>query len=257
MKRTSLPVVLVSPDVEAKGKEFSDLSSSLSANYQRALAAAGTVPLTMPLTNSREIIAEAVRRSDGVLLTGGDDIDPRLYGSKLPRKIAETVSVTPDGGERDYRECVLINEVFRQRKPLLAICRGHQMLNVALGGTLVADIASQLKDALPHRRMDKRSEVVHEVRLTEDSLLANIVGKPALGVNSTHHQAVGKVASPLRVAAASADGVIESLELKREAARLLPFLLTVQFHPERLADRYAAHQAIFGAFARACAFHRK
>lgn len=246
------PLILVSPDIESKGKEFGDLSISLSGNYQRALLEAGALPLTMPATTDRKAIAELVRRADGVLLTGGDDVDPRLYRKKLPKRIRQTVSVSPDGGGRDYREVVLLDEVFRQRKPLLAICRGHQILNVALGGTLVADIASQVPRALAHRRMDKRSEIVHEVRLTPGSILAKIARKQTLGVNSTHHQAVGRVAAPLRVVARSRDGVVEGLELKPGAGRGLPWLLSVQFHPERLADRYPAHQAIFRAFTRTC-----
>ena len=251
------PLILVSPDVESKGKEFADLSSSLSANYQLALARAGALALTMPMTVSRELIAECVRRCDGVLLTGGDDVDPRLYGARLPGRVRRTVSTTPDGGERDLRELLLIDEVFLQRKPLLAICRGHQILNVALGGTLVADIPSQRPGALQHRRMDKRSDIVHEVRLTGDSLLAKIVGSRKLGVNSTHHQAVGRVAPPLRVTAACEDGVVEGLELKPDAARCVPFLLSVQFHPERLGDRYPAHRAIFEQFTQACGSRTK
>jgi putative glutamine amidotransferase len=165
--------------------------------------------------------------------------------------------VTPDGGARDLRELILIDEAFRQHKPLLAICRGHQVLNVALGGTLLADIRSQKPGAQNHRRMDKRSDVVHEVRLTADSLLAKITGARDLGVNSTHHQAVDKIAPPLRAIARSDDGIVEGLELKPEAVRSVPFLLSVQFHPERLADRYKAHRAIFSAFTRACGVCRK
>jgi putative glutamine amidotransferase len=194
---------------------------------------------------------------DGVLLTGGDDINPNLYAKNMPRAVRKTVETTPDSGGRDLRELVLLDEVFRQRKPLLAICRGHQMLNVALGGTLVIDILSQLPRAANHRRPDKRSEVVHEVRLTPGSLLAKITGRRKLGVNSTHHQAVGKVAPPLKVTAVSSDGVIECLELQTGAARALPFLLSVQFHPERLADRHPEHRAIFRAFAQACAESQK
>src|SRR6266446_3577314 len=183
------PLVLVSPDIEAKGKEFGDLSISLSGNYQEALMSAGAIPVTLAAARSRELIAESVRRCDGVLLTGGDDIDPRLYANGLPARVRRTVDVTPDGGQRDLRELILIDEVFRQRKPLLAICRGHQVVNVALGGTLVGDIGSQLPGALQHERQDKRSQVVHEVRLTAGSLLAKITGRQKLGVNSTHHQA--------------------------------------------------------------------
>src|ERR1051325_9331346 len=218
------PLILISPSIEPAGVEFSDRSISLSEAYPRAVANAGGIPLTMPVGRSRELVAECVRRCDGVLITGGDDVQPRLYSDRLPAKVRKTVNTTPDGGERDLRELILIDEVFRQRKPLLAICRGYQMLNVALGGTLIADIRLQVPGALQHVRMDRRGEVVHEVRLTRGSLLSKITRREKLGVNSTHHQAVGRVAEPLQVAALSDDGVVESLELRPEAARLLPFL---------------------------------
>ncbi len=97
---------------------------------------------------------------------------------------------------------------------------------------------------------------MHEARLTRDSLLAKITGKQSLGVNSTHHQAVGRVAKALRVTAASGDGIVEALELKQEEAHLLPYFMTVQFHPERLAPRYPEHQALFNSFTRACVLNR-
>jgi putative glutamine amidotransferase len=174
----------------------------------------------------------------------------------LPKAVKKTVGVTPDGGQRDLREFILISEAFRQNKPLLAICRGHQVLNVALGGTLIADIPRQRPGAANHRRTDRRSEVVHEVRLTPGSLLANITRKQRLGVNSTHHQAIGRVAAPLRISARSPDGIIEGLELKSGASCWQPWLLSVQFHPERLVDRYPEHQALFDAFIQACALSR-
>lgn len=251
------PTVLISPSVERKGEEFSDFSISLSAAYQQALIEAGAVPVILPATQSTSVIAECVKRSDGVLMTGGDDVAPHLYANGLPAPVRRTVNVTPDGGARDLRELLLINEVFRQHKPLLAICRGYQLVNVSLGGSLVADIGRQVPHALNHRRMDKRNEIVHEARLTPDSLLAKIVGRRKLGVNSTHHQAVGRVADPLQVVAASSDGIIEGLELKPGATHWLPFFLGVQFHPERLAARHAEHRAIFRAFTQACMRERR
>ncbi len=235
-------MILISPNVEKHGDEFGDLSTSLSDTYQQALLGVGSIPIALPATVSREVIAECVSHCDGVLLTGGEDVEPRLYSNGLPPRL---------------QEIVLVDEAFRQRKPLLAICRGHQMLNVALGGTLVVDILSQLPRAVNHRRPDKRSEVVHEVRLTPGSLLAKITGRQKLGVNSTHHQAVAKVAPPLKVTAMSSDGVIEGLELQPGAGGGLPFLLSVQFHPERLVDRYPEHRAIFRVFAQACVLSRK
>src|SRR5215471_5435438 len=133
------PLILVSPNIEKKGNEFGDLSTSLSETYQQALMRAGCLPLALPATVSRRCIAECVGRCDGVLLTGGEDIDPAIYGANLPPPLRRKVALTPDGGARDLRELILIEQVFGQRKPLLAICRGHQVLNVALGGTLVVD----------------------------------------------------------------------------------------------------------------------
>jgi len=251
------PLILISPNIESKGAEFHDLSLSLSVAYEQALLGAGAVPLTMPATTSRVVVAECVRRADGVLLTGGEDVNPELYGNGIPTSLRRTVGVSPDGGARDLRELILIDEVFRQRKPLLEICRGHQLLNVALGGTLIVDIPSQVPGALNHRRMDKRNEVAHEVQLTEGALLAKITGKYALGVTSTHHQAVARPAEPLTVAARSEDGIVEGLELKPTAARWLPFLLSVQFHPERLVDRHPEHRAVFRAFTEACVVNQR
>ncbi len=246
------PLILIAPDVDQRGPEFGDLSVSLSVAYPQAILDAGGLPMLLPPTVAPEAIADCVSRSDGVLLTGGGDIDPRLYAKQPPRNLRRTVTLCPDGGQRDLRELLVIDEVFRQRKPLMAICRGHQLLNVALGGTLVIDIPAQIPKALNHHQMDHKGEAVHEARLTPDSLLAKITGKVKLGVNSTHHQAVARVAGPLRAVALSPDGVVEGLEFKPGAAHCLPFLLSVQFHPERLAQRVPEHRGLFRAFTRAC-----
>ena len=255
MKRP--PIILVSPNIEKKGEEFGDMSTSLSETYQQAVMRAGGIPLALPASTSHDLISECVSRCDGVLLTGGEDVDPKIYTERLSPRLRRTVTVTADGGARDLREFLLIDEVFRQKKPLLAICRGQQVLNVALGGTLIADISAQKPDAINHRRMDKRNQVVHQVRLTESSLLSKLTRRRRLGVNSTHHQAVDRVAPPLQATALSEDGIIEALQLKPDAVHSLPFLLSVQFHPERLADRYPEHHAIFEVFTQTCVLSRK
>jgi len=250
--RRQLPRVLVSADTERSGPDLTERATHLPEAYQAAILEAGGLPLAMPATISRPVIAACVDTCDGVLLTGGEDVDPRIYGPELRPDLRRKVNLTPDHGRRDYREMLLIAETLRRRKPLLAICRGHQVLNVALGGTLWADLPTQIPTALNHRRMDMRREIVHEVRLTPHSILAKITGKLALGVNSTHHQAVRRVAPPLRVTAVSSDGIVEGLEWNAGAGEAAWWVMSVQFHPERLVDRYPEHQAIFRAFVQAC-----
>jgi len=225
------------------------MSASLSVRYNNAILEAGGIPVTAPTTTDRALLAECVRRTDGVLLTGGDDINPALYDKKLARKILKTVEQTPDSGARDSRELALIKEIFRQKKPVLAICRGHQMLNVAFGAKLVADIAQQVKTPIIHRRMDKPLELVHEVALTPGSLVSKICKTSVLGVNSTHHQAVLRPAAPFVATGVSSDGIVEVMELKKKS---LPFFLSVQFHPERLVQIHARYRAIFQKFVEAC-----
>lgn len=127
------PLIFVSPGIEVKGAEFSTMSMSLALPHERALIAAGALPWPVHSLSSRQLIAECVRRADGVLLTGGEDVNPILYDPHMPNALRRKCVLTPDGGARDLRELMLVDEVFRQRKPLLAICRGHQILNVALG----------------------------------------------------------------------------------------------------------------------------
>jgi putative glutamine amidotransferase len=247
---TQPPLILVSPCTQPAGFEMNDPSISLSSAYPRALMDAGGLPLILPSTICPELLAECVRRCDGVLLTGGDDICPDLYAPDL--SAALRAKVTIEDPERDLRELLLIEELFRQGKPLLAICRGHQMLNVAFGGTLIADIPSQQPSDINHRSMDAKRDLVHEITLVPDSLLAQLTGRVQLGVNSTHHQAVDRVAGPLRVTGRASDGIAEVIELKPDDRAALPFLLSVQFHPERLVDRYPEHGTIFQAFVAAC-----
>ena len=247
------PLILVSPSIEKHGVEFHDLSASLSVRYNTAILEAGGIPVTAPTATDRAALAEAIRRTDGVMLTGGDDINPGLYEKKLPVKIRETVEQTPDGGARDARELVLIEEIFRQHKPVLAICRGHQMLNIAFGGKLIADIRQQVPGALNHQRMDRPLDLVHEAALTPGSLVSKICKARVLGVNSTHHQAVLEPAEAFTATARSRDGIVEAMELKSELSGMLPFLLSVQFHPERLVQKHSRYRAIFETFVAACA----
>lgn len=250
-----LPLILVTPSTERKGVEFYDTSSSLSFRYEHAILQGGGIPVVVPMTTDRAVLSEAVRRADGVLFTGGDDINPALYAGTLPPAVRKTVTMPPDVESRDLRELILIDEVFQQHKPLLAICRGFQMLNIAFGRPLIVDIPIQLPGALNHARTDKAGEALtHEVPLTEGSLLSKITGKRILGVNSSHHQGVLEPAEPFAAVARTEDGIVEAMELKPNGTNgsRSPFFLAVQFHPERLVKR-PEHQAIFSRFVQACA----
>ena len=248
-------MIAMSGCTDDRGAEFVDYSLSLSMNYPLALRAAGGLPWVLPCEPDRDYVAEAVRRVDGVLLTGGGDIDPKRYTRQLPRSVSRTVHRAHP--ERDSFELMVIDEVLRQRKPLLCICRGHQILNVALGGTLFADITLQIPRALNHSRSDRKDRVVHEVTCAAGSLMARIAGDERLGVNSSHHQAVARLAGCLRATAVSRDGIIEGMELAPEARGLLPYLLAVQFHPERLFARHAEHLELFRTFIGACREKRR
>jgi len=248
------PLILVTPNAQREGSEFSDSSVSLSNRYSEAALAAGGLPWIMPCPPRLEVASEAIRRADGVLLTGGDDVHPRFYTRGLPALLRSKV-MAPDP-PRDLFEIALIRAALRQHKPILAICRGLQILNVAMGGTLVVDIGSQVAGALNHRRQDRKDQVVHDITITPGSLLGRTVGS-RLGVNSCHHQAAGRIAPGLCVTAASRDGVVEALEWEPARAGRLPFLLAVQFHPERLAAKRQAHADLFEIFLEACSVMRK
>ncbi|HMJ89461.1 MAG TPA: gamma-glutamyl-gamma-aminobutyrate hydrolase family protein [Candidatus Acidoferrum sp.] len=249
------PLILVTPSTQQNGVEFEDNSISLSNQYSLAVHAGGGLPCIAPCLAEKRFISSAIERCDGVLLTGGDDIQPELYDHDAGSKVRETV--TGVDATRDLFELMVIEETFRQHKPLLAICRGHQLVNVAFGGSLVVDIESQLSGAMDHRQMDRKNECVHEVALTRGSLIWKIARNSKLGVNSSHHQAVDRVAEPFEVTARSSDGIIEAMELKPDAAQVLPFFLAVQFHPERLFDRYSGHLGLFKMFVKAAAGSRK
>jgi len=214
------PIILISGSTDDKGAEFTDYSLSLSMNYPHAIRAGGGSPWLLPCLPDEHFVSEAVERSDGVLLTGGDDVEPRLYAPSLPARVMNTVHRAH--AARDVFELMLIQEVFRQRKPLLCICRGHQLLNVALGGTLIADVRLQHPGALPHACMDRKDQVVQEARCVSGSLLHKTTGKTRLGINSSHHQAVGEIAQVLWATAVTKDGIVESMELAQDARERLP-----------------------------------
>lgn len=184
-----------------------------------AVKEAGGMPVTLPPTYTTEDVRSLLSKLDGIILTGGGDVDPAFY--HMPRNdLYKSVNA-----ERDDAEILLVRIAIEMGKPVLAICRGIQVLNVALGGTLIADIPTQRAGALAHRA--DGDMCTHPVNLVAESKLSAIFKHADLRVNSTHHQAVDKLGKGLRITATAPDGIVEGVELKDH-----PFCVGVQWHPE-------------------------
>ena len=212
----------------------------LNSAYVRALESAGIVPLIVPPLSSEGAAREILARVDGVVLTGGEDVEPSRYGQER----LEQCGASNSG--RDATEISLVRAAHELRRPLLAICRGPQLLNVALGGTLYQDIPSQVEGALDHNARDERASRVHPVAVEPGSRIAEAVQATSLSVNSLHHQSVRDVAPPLRVTAVAPDGVVEGIESVDDDW----WVIGVQWHPEEMTDSPEQwDRGIFRAFA--------
>ena len=195
--------------------------------YVDSILAAGGLPCLLPVSDDLLHAKELLELCSGILLTGGEDVEPALYNA-TPHEKLETVDI-----RRDSFELCAIRAAQERNLPILGICRGAQILNVALGGTLYQDIESEVDDALAHPSggylASRVSAETHPVSIEEHTLLHAIFGKDSMMTNSLHHQSVKELGRGLRVSARTSDGIIEAIE--RET---LPFCLAVQFHPETM-----------------------
>ena len=213
----------------------------LTAAYVTALENAGLVPLIVPPLANVDAAAAVLDSVAGLVLTGGEDVDPARYGEKRHEKVRSV------NAARDATESALIEEAKARGIPVLAICRGIQMLNVALGGTLVQDISSECNTSIAHDDEGARDSRSHEIDIEPGSLIAKAVGADHVTVNSFHHQSVKRVGSGLRVTARSPDGIIEGLESTDEDW----WVMAVQWHPEEMTDSPEPwDRGLFKAFAR-------
>ncbi len=233
---TKRPLIALTPDVHERSG--GGLNGFLHKEYTDAVLAAGGLPMVLPLTDDEPALVALLERADGLLLTGGGDMDPALFDGDAANPTLKSISRL-----RDRMELFLTRRLLDEgRRPVLGICRGCQVMNVAAGGTLVLDVPTEIGDAVNHGD-PRHSELVHDVSIEAGTRLHALAGAMTIGVNSSHHQAVKNVAPCLRVSARSVhDGVVEAVELDGK-----PFFLGVQWHPERLHERHAPSAALFRA----------
>ena len=205
-------------------------------DYVDAVIRAGGVPLIIPFSTDKEVIISQAQLIDGLILSGGHDINPYNYGQEPSQKIGETFP------ERDTYEMILLEESKKRNIPILGICRGFQLINVAAGGTLYQDLSLIPGNILKHNQVSNPTLKTHKVEIKENSFISSIFGKETM-VNSFHHQVIDKVANDFIVVAKASDGVVEAIEHKT-----YKFLVAVQWHPEMLAVNCEKARELFSKF---------
>ena len=206
--------------------------------YISAIEGSGGTPILLPYVKDGETIDRFVNICDGFFFTGGADIDPRHYGEEASSACGELQE------HRDELEFKVFQRAIDTSKPILAICRGMQLINAALGGTLYQDLSSQHPTEVTHRCVNAKYDVEHAARLIEGTPLYDLIGKERITVNSYHHQAIKTLAVGLRASAVAEDGIIEAVY--HTERRLSGF----QWHPERMLDK--ENRLIFEDFIKEC-----
>ncbi len=209
----------------------------VNAAYLVALQEAGGIPVLLPPSLAADARAALWERLAGIILTGGGDIDPKRFGE------AEHPAVADVSAARDALELDLVERALGAGVPLLAFCRGIQVLNVALGGSLYQDIPSEPGSPIAHAQAEPRHQPTHPVKVEERTKLAGVLGTLDLEVNSFHHQSIRRLGRGLRVVASSPDGIVEGVELGGGDG----FVLGVQWHPEDLVGHDPAARRLFAS----------
>lgn len=211
-----------------------------SHTYSDAIIRAGGLPVLLPIINEIDTLTQIYAKLDGILFAGGNDVDPQLYGQE---PYPETVDVSP---MRDQMEIRLMNLALEQQKPILAICRGMQLLNVVCGGSLDQHIKTDLKLASDHEISTRKKTLVdlaHHLKVNPASKLAAIIHSNTIAANTHHHQAIHRLAGNLSVSARSEDGLIEAIESDEKA-----YVIGIQCHPESLSTCEQKWDLVFASF---------
>ena len=214
----------------------------MSQRYVQVLTSAGAIPWVIPLLEGNEAALRRIyERLDGLFLPGGVDVDPAAYGEPRTTLCGRTDAA------RDWTEVLLSRWALADRKPVLAVCRGAQLINVAVGGSLYQDVTAQHPEAIKHDHFPvggrRRDELAHEVHLAPGSRVQRLLATESLAVNSMHHQGIARLAPGLVPVATSPDGLIEGVEAANGQ-----FLIGVQWHPEDLVDVDPRMARLFAAF---------
>jgi putative glutamine amidotransferase len=231
------PLILITvgriPQATPHG-ELQSIATGCDTDYVDSVVRAGGAPLILPCIDNEEAVRAAVHACDGIILTGGGDVVSLNYGEE-PHEMSKYQDPVRDATELTVARMALELEI-----PILGICRGMQVLNVACGGTLVQDIPSQIPEAVKHYSQGMHTVLLHTVDVESGTLMERVFGAGSVGINSYHHQAVKDLGRGLRVNCRARDGVIEGME----SADGKP-LLAVQFHPEECAAAYPQFQTFF------------
>jgi putative glutamine amidotransferase len=216
-------------------------------DYVEGVAGAGGAPVVLPPAGDERVAESVIQSLDGLLLSGGSDLDPGYYGEEPVPELGVTLP------ERDAFEMALVRIALRRGMPVFGICRGMQVLNVALGGTLYQDLPSQWdRDLLRHRQATPKWQPTHEVRIEDRSYIASVMGRKMVKVNSYHHQGIRTLAEGLVVTGRSTDGVIEAVEAADLSER---WLLGVQWHAEAMRGAGPQQESLFEAHVSAAERH--
>ncbi|WP_042472171.1 gamma-glutamyl-gamma-aminobutyrate hydrolase family protein [Bacillus ndiopicus] len=217
-----------------------DKKLEINETYIQSVELAGGIPLCIPHLDAQDVEA-LLNKVDGLLLIGGHDVNPYLYGQEPHQKLGMFHT------KRDNSDLAILQSAFKRQMPILAICRGHQVLNVAFGGTLIQDIPSQWEQPLAHAQASMRDEATHTVKINGEKLRA-IFGTEEIRTNSFHHQAIDQLGEGLVAAGVAVDGMNEAVEHDEH-----PFCIGVQWHPEAMAPFGDANSIkLFQSFIEAC-----